>query len=567
MLTNKRFVLWGLSRLTVRVAQAIMAGGAVVTVICLPDDSVSLRPLLHPPIQLLDYDCAAQAVEVLRAAGLPEATCLLALSETDLDNLRAAVAAREVAPEVPVVLRAFDPALADQLEQGLNVRRAYSVSALAAPAFVAAACGDAVLETLRLGDGEVPICTLTLRPGSPLIGLSTREIKSKFGCAVLARSSDGGKWQSENGESANVALDAGEQVLVGGPRDDLLRTVIRNAGWRKSRGRKRRVSAKLTPRRSTRLPQFAAALTAVLFASIFVFAHTLHLRLVDAIYFVVTTATTTGYGDITLKDAPDWVKLFGCFVMLAGGALLGILFSLLAAAATAERLDETMSRRAGRMSSHVVVVGLGNLGYRVTRQLLDLGLEAAVLDLAPRPRFAETLRSQAPVLAGDASLADNLQRVSVESAKALIACTNDDLANIQTCLHARRLNPTITTVARVFDETLVASLPRAFAIDQVLSASHAAVSAFVGAATDEQALRSIPLGNLDLLAGRHLVETALTAEKLSIWRQEGVRVLAFRAKAGAVQPPSELALPLASGGELILCGPSDALRRAIGHNS
>ena len=34
--------------------------------------------------------------------------------------------------------------------------------------------------------------------------------------------------------------------------------------------------------------------------------------LVDALYFVVTTATTTGYGDISLKDTPDWLKLFGC---------------------------------------------------------------------------------------------------------------------------------------------------------------------------------------------------------------------------------------------------------------
>ena len=567
MLTHKRFILWGLSRLTVRVAQAMAADGASVTVVCLSDDLVSLRPLLQPPIQLLVYDCTAQAGDVLLSAGLPEASCLLALSETDLDNLRAAVAARETAPDVPVVLRAFDPTLADQLEQGLNVRRAYSVSALAAPAFVAAACGDVVLETLRLGDGEVPICQLTLRTDSPLIGLSTREIKSKFGCAILARSWDGANWQSENGENANTVLDAGEQVLVGGPRDDVLRTVVRNAGWRKSRGRKRHTSATLTAPRSTRLPQFAIGLTAVLVGSVFVFAHALHLRVVDAVYFVVTTATTTGYGDISLKDAPDWVKLFGCFVMLAGGALLGILFSLLAAAATAERLDETMSRRARRMSCHVVVVGLGNLGYRVTRQMLDLGLKAVVLDLAPRPRFAETLRSQVPILSGDASLADNLQRVSIESAKALIACTNDDLANIQTCLHARRLNPAITTVARVFDETLVAALPRAFAIDHALSASHAAVSAFVGAATDERALRSIPLGDLDLLAGRYQVETALTGEKLSGWRQEGIRVLAFRTKTGSIQPPSELVLPLAPGAELILCGPSSVLRQVIGHES
>ncbi len=283
----------------------------------------------------------------------------------------------------------------------------------------------------------------------------------------------------------------------------------------------------------------------------------------DAVYFVVTTATTTGYGDISLKDGPDWLKLFGCGVMLTGGALLGILFSYLAAIATAERLDETMSRRAGRMAGHVVVAGLGNLGYRVARHLTDLGLDVAVLDTAPRPRFAEALRALAPVLAGDASLPDNLERVSISSATAFLACTNDDLANIQACLHARRLNPQITTVARIFDDALAEQITHTFAIDHALSASQAAVSAFVGAATDELALRPLPIGDLLFLAGRYLVEQSLEADTLAGWRAAGVRVLAFRDKAGSLQAPSALTLPLLAGSELILCGPDAAVRGII----
>ena len=81
-------------------------------------------------------------------------------------------------------------------------------------------------------------------------------------------------------------------------------------------------------RAPTRLWPIAAGLMLILLGSVFVFQSALHLRWVDAIYFVVTTATTTGYGDISLKDGPDWLKLFGCLVMLAGGALLGILFSV-----------------------------------------------------------------------------------------------------------------------------------------------------------------------------------------------------------------------------------------------
>ncbi len=566
MLSGKRFVIWGLCRLSVRVAQAMVAGRAQVTVIRLSGEADALLPLLCVGVRTLDAPTESPG-ETLRAAGLAEATALLALSESDLGSLHAAVAARDAAPDVPVVLRAFDPLLADQLEQGWNVRRAYSVSALAAPAFVAAACGDTVLETLRLGDGEVPLCRLTVRPGSPLIGLIAADVKARFGCAVLARLALQMDWRAVAGEAAREPLAAGEEVLIGGPRDSVLRVVTRNRGWRRARRRfwKRRPESHM-PRRSTptRLLPTAAVLAAVLIASVFVFRHALHLSPVDALYFVVTTATTTGYGDISLKDTPDWVKLYGCAVMLTGGALLGIVFSYLAALATAERLDETLSRRAGSLTGHIIVAGLGNLGYRVARQLTDLGLDVAVLDLAPRPRFAEALRDRAPVLTGDASLPDNLERVAAASAAAFLACTNDDLANIQACLYAKRMNPKITTVARIFDDTLAEQLPHAFAIDRALSASGAAVSAFVGAATDELALRPLPLGGLTFLVGRHQTTSPLTAELLEEWRAAGVRQLAFRLKDGPLQAASELAPPHPIGTELILCGPADAVRGIIG---
>lgn len=564
MLNGRRYVLWGLTRLSVRVAQAMTAGRAQVTVVRLHGEDDALLSLLGPSVRTLEARTEAPEV-TLRAAGLADAGALLALSESDLGNLHAAVAARDTAPHIPVVLRAFDPLLADQLEQGWNVRRAYSVSALAAPAFVAAACGDTVLETLRLGDGEVPVCRLTVRPGSPLIGWSAAEVKIRFGCAVLARSALGEEWNAVAGESAHLPLNAGEQVVIGGPRESVLRAVTRNAGWRKTRRKFWKRPPKTTvPKHTTRLLPTAAALGLVLLASVFVFRHTLHLSPVDALYFVVTTATTTGYGDISLKDTPDWLKLFGCLVMLTGGALLGILFSYLAALATAERLDETMSRRAGRLSGHIVVAGLGNLGYRVTRHLTDLGLDVVVLDLAPRPRFAETLRDRAPVLAGDASLPDNLERAAITSAVAFLACTSDDLSNIQACLYARRLNPQITTVARIFDDALAEQITHAFAIDCALSASAAAVSAFVGAATDELALRPLPLGALTFLVGRHQTTELLTTEMLADWRAAGVRQLAFRVKDGPLLAPSELSPPHPIGTELILCGPAEAVRTIIG---
>src|SRR5439155_13078240 len=112
-----------------RVAEELAARGGGVTLV--GDDPDGLGSGMDPSIARIPS--GEDHAEALARAGLAEADCLLLLADNDLDNLRTAVACRAVAPTVPVVLRAFDATLADQPERELNVRRAFSVSSLAAP--------------------------------------------------------------------------------------------------------------------------------------------------------------------------------------------------------------------------------------------------------------------------------------------------------------------------------------------------------------------------------------------------------------------------------------------------
>jgi Trk K+ transport system NAD-binding subunit len=567
MISGKRYVIAGLNRLTARVAPQLAARGAEVVVLHGTEPEDVLADLLGDTVQRLAVRDISD--DALRDAGIAGADCLLALSEEDMVNIRTTVLAREIAPEVPVVLRAFDPTLADQLEQGLNVRRAYSVSALAAPAFVAAALAEEVIETLHMGDTETPICRLRVREGSPMAGKTARELKREFRCGVLARTGTGGAWQVAVEDAAAVAV--GEEVLIGGRLEDVLDLARRNSPlfegkrprpivlrardipWR-GRSRRQRLP------NATLLPIVGAALTSLLVAAVIVFWQALRLSPIDALYQVINTA----HGNINLADKPTWLKLFGCSVMLAGGALLAVIFSHLSSVATAERLEEQMGRRAARLTRHVVIAGLGNVGYRVADLLCDLGIDVAVVERAPDTRFLQAVRGRAAVLSGDARLAEDLERASIRDAVAFLACTNDDLANIQACLHARRLNPAIRTVARVFDDRIAERLTQAFQIDAAISSARVAASAFVSAATDERALRSFRVGDLPYLALRYDVPAPTPLTQIETWRAGGIRVLAFRRDAGPVEPPTALTEALAPGDTAILAGPEAALHALLG---
>ena len=56
--------------------------------------------------------------------------------------------------------------------------------------------------------------------------------------------------------------------------------------------------------------------------SVVVFHTVLGLGWVDSLYFVVTTMTTTGYGDISLAKESTGIKLFGVMLMLTSAALM-----------------------------------------------------------------------------------------------------------------------------------------------------------------------------------------------------------------------------------------------------
>jgi Trk K+ transport system NAD-binding subunit len=123
------------------------------------------------------------------------------------------------------------------------------------------------------------------------------------------------------------------------------------------------------------------------------------------------------------------------------------------------------------LKDHVVVCGLGHVGYRVIEELRALGEDAVGIEREPS-EFVRTLRDEGvPVHVGDARRDDLLAGTGIARAKAVVCATNDDLANLEIALDAKRMNPQIRVVMRMFDQRLAAKVGGALELDQSFSTS------------------------------------------------------------------------------------------------
>jgi voltage-gated potassium channel len=147
--------------------------------------------------------------------------------------------------------------------------------------------------------------------------------------------------------------------------------------------------------------------------------------------------------------------------------------------------------------NHIIVCGLGRVGYRVTRHLLELGEEVVGVELQEEGRFVEAIRDlKVPVLIADVREGDVLDKVNVRQASAIVCCTHEDLTNLEVALDARQRNPDIKVVLRMFDSQMAERVKQGFGIHTAFSASALAAPVFAAAATRAKIDYSFFVGDL-----------------------------------------------------------------------
>jgi Trk K+ transport system NAD-binding subunit len=171
----------------------------------------------------------------------------------------------------------------------------------------------------------------------------------------------------------------------------------------------------------------------------------------DALYMVVLTVFTVGYGEVHPIDTPELraitivLMLTGCTGMIY---LTGALVQFLTLTQIKEFLGSTrMNRQIEDLRNHVVICGFGRTGKMLAKELA--AAKAAFVVIEPEhARFVEAKELGYLCLHADAAEESVLKQAGVERARTLATVVSSDPVNVFITLSARSLNASVQIIAR-----------------------------------------------------------------------------------------------------------------------
>lgn len=205
-------IVCGIGRGGYRVTSELLSFGELVAGVNHSESKEWLEPLQRAGMPMIIGD--GRRKQTLIDAGIERASAFVVCTSDDLANLDMALDARELNPNIKIVLRMFDQNLAQNVSKGFGIQTAFSVSALAAPAFAVAATRTRVDYSFKLDDQLLNVSTILFQPTSRFVGKTVSQIEYEAECAII------GIYVSAQ-ESMRMNPQAGEGRSFVGRRDAL----------------------------------------------------------------------------------------------------------------------------------------------------------------------------------------------------------------------------------------------------------------------------------------------------------------------------------------------------------
>lgn len=194
----------------------------------------------------------------------------------------------------------------------------------------------------------------------------------------------------------------------------------------------------------------AVSLVAVFVASVVGYRLTGEYDWLEAVWMVVVTISTVGYGEGT--DSSAATQVFTIFVIILGvtsaAYTFGGFIQLMLEGEFERALGKRkMTKELERLKNHVIVCGFGRLGYDLANQLKHRGLPFVIIDLLPE-KVDSAIELGFLAVQGDATSEQVLEDVNLKTARALATALPTDAENVFITLTARNLRSDIQIIAK-----------------------------------------------------------------------------------------------------------------------
>ncbi|MEL6493419.1 MAG: NAD-binding protein, partial [Cyanobacteria bacterium J06621_3] len=486
--------------------------------------------LAVPPIL---GDCRRE--DVLEAAGIARSRAILIVTSDESTNVECAIAARRLNPDIQIILRSSRHSLNALLERQLGKFVALDATELPAMTFALAGLGDDTISVFTIGRHRFRVVERFVRAGDPRFDQKPVQQlhRSRFrlldfnpvenpqqplGWATTA-SSVFHRWQPHVrvGAGDRIAyLEIVDESASSEESKDPRRTIGQwMEEWQTGDWRRRLRNWRQSSEQSLERVVAIALLTALflwMLGSLLLKFNVAGIGWVKAIS-LGAILLLGGYGDVFggfgAPVTPAWVQAICLMITLASIlVVLGVL-GLVADQLLSSRFDFLQKRPRLPRSNHVVVIGLGRIGRKVTSLLQELNQPMVAID--SQLNHPE-LFTQVPLLIGN--VLEELSAANLATAKSLIAVTNDQMLNLEVALLAAEQNlggqrvfsPVVRTRSQTFSDNLAALMPQARSFcPYALSAE-----AFAGAAFGESILGLFRLSEQTILITEYTIEAGDT---------------------------------------------------------
>jgi voltage-gated potassium channel Kch len=413
-------------------------------------------------------DLASDSDKSLLAAGVMRASSLLVLADDDGLNLSVALRARNLNPNIRLVLRQFVVTLGAKIEQILPDCSTLSLAAHSAATYAAAALDTGCFLALRFPESG-PLVGFVQHGARDLgiSGLTVGQAEERLGMRIAAL-------------RASTEVPTG--ALVGRDDDVVTFGVIREFRKPEPRSETRapQEAIQKQPFNNTPLtPRLIAAfhrtnpivrtvtLSAILFFSLsYCFFHfVLGKTLTASAFYVVETMTNVGFGEVQVTKRGPLITSGAILAMLGGIVFTSIFIGSVASIITRAQWMATQGLRRIRARNHVVICGGGKIGTAVLNLLTSVGKRVIVIEPYPDPDLVRRARERdVDLLTGDASQAGALDMCDIEHAQAVLALTNSDTTNLEIALGAHVRAPDVTLVVRMENASFARATSKLFEI-------------------------------------------------------------------------------------------------------